>query len=226
MEEAALHLERPLEALAIEGDQVTDKNEPARSISLAKLCFNRHKKYGGPLIGRSSLLPQPPPTPEGQHRFHPYPAMPAPSFAAHAVEVVMDQETGELTLTRYAAAHDVGKAINPNACEGQIEGGVAMGLGLALMEEFRVAKGVILNPSFSDYLLLTAEDMPQVETFLVETPALEGPVGAKGLGEPPIAPPTGAVANAVSELLNVDVRRLPLTPEEVRRLQEKARSEN
>ena len=95
-----------------------------------------------------------------------------------------------------------------------------MGLGLALMEELREADGKVLNPSFADYLLLTAEDMPPMDTILVEQPATAGPVGAKGVGEPPIAPPTGAVANALAEALNVDVSRLPLTPEEVSKLVE------
>jgi CO/xanthine dehydrogenase Mo-binding subunit len=134
------------------------------------------------------------------------------------VELSADAETGEITVTRYAAAHDVGKAINPTGCEGQIEGGVAMGLGLALMEEFREVNGRILNPSFADYLLLTAEDMPPMQTILVERAASEGPFGVKGVGEPPIAPPTGAVANALAEALDVNVNRLPLTPEEVSRL--------
>ncbi len=150
--------------------------------------------------------------------------MPAPSFCAHAVELAVDHETGEVSVTRYAAAHDVGKAINPTACEGQIEGGVAMGLGLALMEELREVNGKVLNPTFADYLLLTAEDMPPMKTILVEKPATEGPVGAKGVGEPPIAPPTGAVANALTEALDVDVDRLPLTPEEVTALIESRKS--
>ena len=90
-----------------------------------------------------------------------------------------------------------------------------MGLGLELMEEFREVDGKILNPNFADYLLLTAEDMPPMKTILVEQPAVEGPFGVKGVGEPPVAPPTGAVANALAEVLDVDVKRLPLTPEEV-----------
>jgi CO/xanthine dehydrogenase Mo-binding subunit len=191
---------------------------------LSELCHSRHKKHGGPLIGRSSLLPEPPPTSEGQHRFHPYPAFPAPSFCAHAAEVTVDEDTGEVSVKRYAAAHDVGKAINPAGCEGQIEGGVCMGLGLALMEELRIEDGKVLNPSFADYLFLTSKDMPSPQTILVEEPAVEGPFGAKGLGEPPIAPPTGAIANAVADLLGVDVDRLPLTPERIRSLLSAKRS--
>ena len=109
----------------------------------------------------------------------------------------------------------MGKAVNPGGCEGQIEGGVAMGLGLALMEELREVNGKVLNPSFADYLLVSAEDMPPMQTILVEQPAVDGVMGIKGVGEPPIAPPTGAVANAVMDALDVDVTCLPLTPEQV-----------
>ena len=83
------------------------------------------------------------------------------------------------------------------------------------MEELREETGKILNPTFADYLMLTAEDMPPMQTILVEKPATEGPFGNKGVGEPPIAPPTGAVANALAEATGVNVDRLPLTPEEV-----------
>lgn len=214
LEEGARHLGAPAAALTLDGDQVFARDDPSRAVSLAKICYDRHKKHGGPLIGVSSLLDEDPPTPKA----HPIPGISAPSFCAHAVELEADADTGEVSLRRYAAAHDVGKAVNPTGCEGQIEGGVAMGLGLALMEELREADGKVLNPSFADYLLLTAEDMPPMETILVEQPATAGPVGAKGVGEPPIAPPTGAVANALADALNVDVSRLPLTPEEVSKL--------
>ena len=121
-------------------------------------------------------------------------------------------------MQRYVAVHDVGKAINPTGCEGQIEGGVAMGLGLAMTEGFCGVDGKIMNPNFADYLLLTAEDMPPIETILVEHPSTEGPFGVKGVGEPPNAPPTGAVASALMDLADIDVSQLPLTPEEVSRL--------
>jgi CO/xanthine dehydrogenase Mo-binding subunit len=163
------------------------------------------------MIGVSSILDEHPPTTKA----HPIGSFPAPSFCAHAVEVSVDAETGEVSPTQYAAVHDVGKAINPVGCEGQIEGGVAMGLGMALMEELRESDGMVQNASFADYLLLTAEDMPPIKTVLVEKPATEGPFGAKGVGEPPIAPPTGAVANALAQALGVSVNRLPLSPEEV-----------
>jgi len=211
LEEGADHLEASVDDLVIEGDQIIVRGSPSRAVTLSKICYDRHKKHGGPMVGVSSVLDQPPPTTKA----HPIGAFPAPSFCAHAVELRVDSKTGEIEVLRYAAAHDVGKAINPVGCEGQIEGGVAMGLGLALMEELCEVNGKIMNPSFADYLLLTAEDMPPIKTILVEEPASEGPFGAKGVGEPPIAPPTGAVANALADVFGVKVKQLPLTPEAV-----------
>jgi putative selenate reductase molybdopterin-binding subunit len=211
LREAGEHLEASPDDLVIDGDKVCVRGYEPQSVALSKICYDRHKKHGGPMVGVSSVLEEPPPTTKP----HPIGAFPAPSFCAHAVELTADPDTGEVRVLRYAAAHDVGKAINPIGCEGQIEGGVAMGLGLALMEELREEDGKVLNPSFADYLLLTAEDVPPIQSILVERPAREGPFGVKGVGEPPIAPPTGAVANALAEVLKIDVRRLPLTPEEV-----------
>jgi CO/xanthine dehydrogenase Mo-binding subunit len=211
LDEGAHHLGVPAGDLDIEGDRVVVRKDPAHFVPLSKICYDRHKKHGGPMVGVSSVLDEQPPTTKA----HPVGGFPAPSFCAHAVELAVDRETGEVDIRRYAAAHDVGHAINPAGCEGQIEGGVVMGLGLALMEEFREVDGRILNPNFADYLLLTSEDVPPIESILVEQAATEGPFGAKGVGEPPIAPPTGAVANALSEALGVGVKRLPLTPEEV-----------
>ncbi len=211
LKEGADYLEASVDDMALENGQVFVRGDASHSMPLAKICYNRHKKHGGPMIGVSSVLDDAPATTKA----HPIGGLPAPSFCAHAVELTADEETGEIAVTRYAAAHDVGKVINPTGCEGQVEGGVAMGLGLALMEELREVNGKVLNPSFADYLLLTAEDMPPLKTILVERPASEGPFGAKGVGEPPIAPPTGALANALAEAMDVNVERLPLTPEEV-----------
>lgn len=214
LEEGTRYLQASVDDLEIQGDKIFVRGDVSNSVPLSKVCYNRHKKHGGPMVGVSSVLYEPPTTGVA----HPVGAFPAPSFCAHAVELAVDQATGEIDIKQYVAVHDVGKAINPTGCEGQIEGGVAMGLGLALMEEFREVNGKVLNPNFADYLLLTAEDMPPVKTILVEHPSTEGPFGAKGVGEPPIAPPTGAVANAVSDALDVNVKRLPLSPEEVKQL--------
>ena len=211
LEEAADRLEAAPDDMVLEDGQVFVRGDRSNSVALTEICYNRHKKHGGPMIGVSSLLDDQPPTTKP----HPIGGFPAPSFCAHAVELAVDETTGEIALKRYAAAHDVGKAVNPTGCEGQVEGGVAMGLGLAMMEELREVNGKVLNPSFADYLLISAEDMPPMQTILVEQPAIEGPMGVKGVGEPPIAPPTGAIANALADALDVDVTRLPLTPEQV-----------
>ena len=210
-EEAADYLEAATADMVVDGDRVHVRGDPSKHVTLSTLCYNRHKKHGGPMVGVSSVLEAGPPT----TKKHPIGGFPAASFCAHAVELKADEKTGEIEVLRYAAAHDVGNVINPTGCEGQIEGGIAMGLGIALMEEVREEKGKVFNPGFADYLMLTAEDMPPTETILVEEPALEGPFGVKGVGEPPIAPPTGAVANAVADAVKVDINRLPLTPEQV-----------
>ena len=211
LEEAAARLEAAPDDMVLEDGRVFVRGDPSNAIGLAEICYNRHKKHGGPMVGVSSLLDDQPPTTKA----HPIGGFPAPSFCAHAVELAVDETTGEIDLKRYAAVHDVGKAVNPTGCEGQIEGGVAMGLGLAMMEELREVDGKVLNPSFADYLLISAEDMPPTQTILVEQPAVDGIMGIKGVGEPPIAPPTGAVANALAAALGVDVSHLPLTPEQV-----------
>ena len=211
LEEAARRLEAAPDDMALEDGHAFVRGDRSNSIPLAEICYDRHKKHGGPLIGVSSLLDDQPPTTKD----HPIGGFPAPSFCAHAVELAVDETTGEIALKRYAAVHDVGKAVNPTGCEGQVEGGVAMGLGLAMMEELREVNGKVLNPSFADYLLISAEDMPPTRTILVEQPAVDGIMGIKGVGEPPIAPPTGAVANALAAALDVEVTRLPLTPEQV-----------
>ncbi len=137
-------------------------------------------------------------------------------YGTHAVEVKVDEETGIVSLLRIAAAHDVGKAINPVACAGQIEGGVIMGLGAALHEHLVFdGKGKIRNPSFLDYHLLTSADAIEIIPIIVETSVPDGPWGAKGVGEPPVAPGPAAVGNAVAQAIQHRIYDLPLTPERV-----------
>lgn len=137
-------------------------------------------------------------------------------YGAHAVDVEVDEETGMVTLLRMAAAHDVGKAINPMTCVGQIEGGAVMGLGAALYETLKYDRqGNIKNPSFLDYHLVTSADAPEVAAILVEEPLDHGPWGAKGVGEPPVALGPAAIGNAVANATQVRIRDLPLSPERV-----------
>lgn len=137
-------------------------------------------------------------------------------YATQAAEVAVDEETGRARVLRIVAAHDVGKAINPLNCVAQIEGGVVMGLGAALHEEVVVdAQGKVRNASFLDYHLLTSLDVPEMKTILVECPDPEGPYGAKGLGEPGLAPTPAAIGNAVANAIGARIYDLPLNPERV-----------
>src|SRR5581483_2561170 len=134
------------------------------------------------------------------------------AFAVAAMRVVAEVDV-ELGLTRVVwigTAQDVGKAINPLAVEGQIEGGAAQGLGLALMEEVQVRDGRILNPNFTDYLIPTALDVPAVESVLVEVPDPEAPYGAKGVGEPPTVVATAAVVAALRDATGRELTRVPV----------------
>ncbi|MFQ5539471.1 MAG: xanthine dehydrogenase family protein molybdopterin-binding subunit [Candidatus Binatia bacterium] len=137
-------------------------------------------------------------------------------YATQAAEVTVDEETGRVRLLRMAAAHDVGKAVNPLNCTAQIQGGLAMGIGAALHEQLVIDdNGKVRNPSFLDYHLLTSLDMPQIIPIIVECAEPEGPYGAKGLGEPVLAPTPAAIGNAVANALGTRIYDLPLTPERV-----------
>ena len=129
---------------------------------------------------------------------HVYPAFHSPSFHAHAVDLSVDAETGEVTIHRYVVAQDVGFAMNPTYIEGQIEGGVAQGLGQTLSEEIVYRDGRVLNANLTDYKMPTTLDVPRIESILVEHPGRVGPFGAKGVGEPPNIEPPAAVANAIA----------------------------
>jgi carbon-monoxide dehydrogenase large subunit len=137
-------------------------------------------------------------------------------YATQAAEVAVDEETGRVRLVRIVAAHDVGKAINPLNCVAQVEGGLAMGIGAALHEELVLDdQGKVRNASFLDYHLVTSLDLPKMEVILVECPDPNGPYGAKGLGEPGLAPTPAAIGNAVANAIGTRIYELPLKPERV-----------
>jgi CO/xanthine dehydrogenase Mo-binding subunit len=136
-------------------------------------------------------------------------------FGAQMAEVEVDTETGVVRVLRLACANDVGRAINPMAVEGQIEGGAQMGLGYALTEELLVRDGRVLNPDFLDYRLFTAADMPPIETIIIETDDPGGPFGAKGVGEMGGTPTAAAIANAIYDAVGLRLTELPMTPERV-----------
>jgi CO/xanthine dehydrogenase Mo-binding subunit len=145
-----------------------------------------------------------------------YPAFHYPSFHCHAAEVEVDPGTGEVTVLRYAAAHDIGFAVNPTLIRGQIHGGVVQGIGMGLMEEIQYQDGYRTNVNWTDYKLPTISDVPDIEAIIVEhgIPG-GGPYGLKGLGESPVIEPPAALANAIARAAGVRLFSLPMTPEKV-----------
>jgi CO/xanthine dehydrogenase Mo-binding subunit/aerobic-type carbon monoxide dehydrogenase small subunit (CoxS/CutS family) len=133
-------------------------------------------------------------------------------FGAHLAEVEVDTRLGTVKVLKITAAHDVGRAINPTLVEGQIEGGVAQGIGMALMEEFTPGRGENLH----DYLIPTIGDVPEIESILIERPARAGPFGAKGIGEQALIPTAPAILNAIHDAAGIRMTRTPATPDRVR----------
>jgi len=141
----------------------------------------------------------------------------APGFSTQFCDVEIDPETGKVTILRYVAAQDVGKAIHPSYVEGQIQGGVAQGIGWALNEEYIYDKnGRLDNPGFLDYRVPVAPDIPMIDAVLVEVPNPAHPYGAKGVGEVNIVPPMAAIANAIDSAIHRRLTELPMSPPRIR----------
>ena len=140
---------------------------------------------------------------------------PAYPFACQIAEVEVDPDTGQVRVLNFTAAHDVGRAINPMATEGQIQGGVAQGLGWTLMENMATEKGRIINADFLDYVVPTALDIPEINPILVEPVEPDGPYGAKGIGEPALNPSMPAITNAIYNATGIRIKELPVSPEKI-----------
>jgi CO/xanthine dehydrogenase Mo-binding subunit len=200
-------------------NQVSVDDDPERSMSFAelvRLCASRGVHRSELAIFRAPFTDGlDPETGQGQ-------AHPDYAYGAHAVEVAVDIETGEVRVLKSVAAHDVGQCINRAAVEGQIHGGTQNGLGYALSEEMLYQQGRLITPSFSEYLMPTAMDMPRVETIILESRSGLGPFGAKGIGEPAMTPVAPAVANAIADAIGVRVFEMPITPERIVRALDEA----
>jgi CO/xanthine dehydrogenase Mo-binding subunit len=138
------------------------------------------------------------------------------THGAHGAEVEVDEETGEVRILRYVACHDVGRAIHLQRVEGQIEGAVAQGVGYALSEEVEIEDGACVSSLFADYLIPSSLDLPDIKAIVLEIHPGKGPLGARGVGEPPIGPPAPALASAIHNATGVWMTRLPMTPERIR----------
>jgi CO/xanthine dehydrogenase Mo-binding subunit len=209
---AAEHFDTGADALDMADSRVFVADDPGRSLPLAELA----KLCAADGIHRSNLSIFKAPfsdgiDPEtGQGRVYP-----DFTFGAHAAEVAVDTETGEVTVLKSVGAHDIGQAINSAAVAGQIEGSALMGQGFALCEDMRIGEGGHETPSFSEYLIPTAEDVPEITAIILESRSGLGPFGAKGIGEPSLTPVAPSIANAVADAIGVRIHDLPITPEKV-----------
>ncbi|MFO7741433.1 MAG: molybdopterin cofactor-binding domain-containing protein, partial [Anaerolineae bacterium] len=212
VERAAEHFEVELEAIDLAGRRAYVKDDVERALplsDLAKMCAADGMKLQHLALFTAPFTDQLDPDDVHGDLFPDF------TFSAHAVEVTVDTETGEITLLKSVGCHDVGRAINPTAVEGQIQGGSAQGIGWALMEEVQVDEGVTQTPSLSEYLIPTAKDLPKTQAIILESGTGVGPFGAKGIGEPSLTPAAPAVANAVADAIGVRIPDLPITPEKV-----------
>ena len=199
--------------LEVNSGRIYVKGFPQIGFTIGELAKkNLYRKYGAPIIGIGSYDPNTsfadPDTLYGN-------ISPGYIFCAHAAEVEVDVQTGQVKVLKIIAAHDLGKAINPMGAEGQIEGGVIQGLGYALLEELVIQKGKVMNPNLTDYKVYTAPDIPEIKDILVETIEPAGPFGAKGLGEAVLLPTAPAIANAIYDAIGVRIKELPITPEKI-----------
>jgi CO/xanthine dehydrogenase Mo-binding subunit len=202
LEIAAGELEAAVEDLELLDGRVVVRGLPDRGVTLAQIGRkgNLYMSKVPPVLGSA----------------HPAFSQQAPAFAAQIARLDVDPETGEVTLHDFVVVQDAGRAINPLGVEGQMQGGAVQSLGMALTEALAYdEQGRLTNPSLLDYRTLTAADLPDIETIIVEVPAPAGPFGARGVGEPPIVPAPAAIANAVRDAIGLRLTECPLTPERI-----------
>jgi CO/xanthine dehydrogenase Mo-binding subunit len=184
------------EDVAYEGGVLTCKGDPSKRLTFKELAGKLHAT-GGTVVGRSSVDP---PGVGG-------------AFATHVVDLEVDPDTGKVTILRYTAVQDAGRAVHPSYVEGQIQGGTVQGIGWALNEEYVYSdQGAMTNASYLDYRMPTSLDLPMIDAVIIEVPNPGHPYGVRGVGEVPIVPPPGAIANAIYRAVGVRMHELPMSP--------------
>ncbi len=214
--EAAMILTADRRSLVLEDGGVRSSQHPEKWVSFEKIADRAHRT-GIPLKWQGYFDPETVPLDPETGQGAPYSTY---AFACHMAEVEVDTLTGEVRVLKMVAAHDVGRAINPLSIRGQINSGVAMGIGFALMEEYIPGK----TESMKDYHIPSAADVPPIQAIIVEEPEPTGPFGAKGVGEPALIPTAPAVLNAVADALGVRIYDLPANLERVLRASLTAKS--
>ncbi len=210
--------------LNIKAEQVLNTKNNSILMNFDKaldLCYSFN--YGRQIIGRGSYNPKTTPvdfrTAEGN-------VSGSYGFEAQIAEVEVNKETGHVKILKMWDAHDIGKAINPQSVEGQIEGSIAMGIGYTFYEDLKFRNGRVVNPNFANYRLPKSLGTVPIETILIETDDPEGPFGAKGMGEASLLPTSAAIANAIEDAIGVRMKELPITPDKIlKALKEKELSE-
>ncbi len=209
---AAQILESAPENIRLRERMASDKTDPEKSIPIDKLLRKAHFSAGGQMLSAEYFYD---PDNENMGKDFRGNLSMTYTFGAHGVRVHVDEETGKVKVLDYVAAHDVGRAVNPLLLEGQVYGGVMMGIGYALTEQVICEKGEIMNPNFRDYKVLTAKDAVPISAPVIETVDPDGPFGAKGIGEPGCVPTAPAIANAIYDAIGVRIKDLPITPEKI-----------
>jgi len=212
LEMASRMLEAPPEILQLRDRKIIPREDPEKALDIAKVLRKTHFSSGGDMLMAEHFFD---PANENLDRDFRGNMSMTYSFGTHGVRVKVDEETGKVEIRDYVAAHDVGRAINPMLLEGQVFGGVMMGIGYALTEQVILEKGEMMNPNFRDYKIPTAKDVVPIQAPVIETVDEFGPFGAKGIGEPGCVPTAPAVANAVYDAIGVRIKDLPITPEKV-----------
>jgi CO/xanthine dehydrogenase Mo-binding subunit len=211
---AERHLKAPAESLVFGGSKIYVSERPDVSVPIAKAAHLLTMSKG-PVVATGSHFPQNPPFNPEFVESNVAPSRPFFSYGAQAVAVQVDKVTGKVDVLKVVASHHVGKAVFRPGIEGQIHGGVAMGLGYALSEEVIFSNGRPVNDSFLDYRLPTMLDVPEIIPVIVENDNPRSPEDIRGVGEPTTIPTAAAVANAVYDAVGARVNHLPLTPEKV-----------
>lgn len=195
---------------------------PDKCLPIGEVAFRSQVILGKPVIGSASFNPPTEPLDPDTGQGKPFSTY---VYATQIAEVDVDTETGEVDVLRIVAAHDCGTPINPALVEGQVQGGVAQGVGFALSEEILFEKGSQLNPDLRDYKIPTILDVPQIDVIIVNNYDPTGPFGAKGVGEPTSVPTAPAILNAIYDAVGVRIYSLPATPEKILRALEKIQSQ-
>lgn len=212
LEIAAKEMSWDKEDLYLVNRQIRSRTLPDLEMDLIKLLRKAHFTEGGQMIVADYFYDPPTEMLDRQMKGN---FSAAYTFGTHGAEVEVDQETGEVKILKYVYAIDAGRAINPMLLEGQMEGGIAMGIGYSLLEEMKLERGKVLNTNLLDYRLPTSQDIPRMESFIVETNDPKGPFGAKGVGEPPLVAVAPAIANAIYDAIGVRVKELPLSRDKI-----------